>query len=229
MFIGHYAVAFGTKKAAPAVSLGTLILAAEFLDILWPVFLLLGIEHAQIVQSVNPFFRLNFYDYPISHSLVTSIGWSVAVGGIYYAVRKNRRGALFVGIAVFSHWLLDFISHRPDLPILPGVPALVGLGLWNSEAGTIIVETLMFVAGIIFYLRATSTVDRIGVYGFWGLIAFLVAANIANITSPPPPGIQQVAYAALSQFLLIAWGYWIDRHRRGRADKPALSVASGKH
>jgi len=213
MFIGHFAVALSAKKPAPAIKLGTLFIAAQFLDLLWPVFLLFGLEHARIVPGDTAFTPFDFYDYPISHSLLTSIGWSFLFGGLYYFKRRTWKESIILCFAVFSHWLLDFFTHRPDLPIGPGMTTVLGLGLWNSVPGTIIIESLMFIIGIFFYLRSTSARDRIGSYAFWGLILFLIISYIANIISPPPPNMQAVTYAGFAQWIFIAWAYWIDRHR----------------
>jgi hypothetical protein len=214
MFIGHYAVALGAKKTAPQVSLGTLFFASQFLDLLWPLLLLLGVEHARIAPGDTAFTPLDFYDYPVSHSMLTTLGWSLLVAGIYYVIKRNWRNAGVVGAAVFSHWLLDLLTHRPDLPIAPGAQTLLGLGLWNSILGTICVEGCLFIAAIYFYLKATKAVDRIGTYAFWGLIAFLVFIYAGNVTSPPPPNINMVAIAGMAQWLFVLWAFWIDRHRQ---------------
>ena len=121
MFIGHFAVALGAKKAAPKVSLGTLIMAAQFVDLLWPIFLLLGIEHVRINPGDTAYTPLDFYDYPVSHSLLTGIGWAIVFGAVYYAIRRSARNAWILAACVLSHWLLDLIVHRPDLPLVPGV------------------------------------------------------------------------------------------------------------
>jgi len=214
MFIGHLAVALGAKKVAPKTSLGTLIISAQFLDLLWPIFLILGIEHVRIDPGNTAVTPLDFYDYPVSHSLITSIGWSIVVGLIYFAVRKNKIGSWVIGAGVFSHWVLDLISHRPDLPIAPGVQTYLGLGLWYSLPATMIVEGLMFLAGIILYLRSTSAIDRTGTFAFWAFIGFLVLVWMANTFGPPPTDASILGYVGLSLWLLVAWGYWIDRHRK---------------
>lgn len=121
MFIGHFGVAFAAKKVAPVTSLGALILAAQFLDFLWPIFLLLGVEHVEIVPGITKVSPLSFTDYPISHSLLMALVWSTLFGGVYFALRRYSRGAWAVAMAVLSHWILDFIVHRPDLPLRPGV------------------------------------------------------------------------------------------------------------
>ena len=213
MFIGHIAVAMGAKKVAPKTSLGTLIISAQFLDLLWPIFLILGIEHVRIDVGNTAVTPLDFYDYPISHSLLTSIGWSILVSLVYFAVRKYKMGAWVVGAGVFSHWILDFISHRPDMPIAPGLHSYFGLGLWYSCPATLVVEGLMFLAGIILYTRTTTAIDRIGKYAFWSFIGFLVIVWMANAFGPPPNDVNALGYVGLSLWILVAWAYWIDRHR----------------
>jgi hypothetical protein len=123
---------------------------------------------------------------------------------------------VIVGLGVFSHWALDFITHRPDLPLAPGSSLFFGLGLWGSFVGTIVVEGGLFLAGVVSYVRTTRPLDRTGSLSFWGLIAFLVITYLANLFGPPPPGSNALGYVGLSMWLFVAWGYWIDRHRTGR-------------
>jgi hypothetical protein len=216
MFIGHFAVAFGVKKPAPEIKLGTLFFAAQFLDFLWPLLLITGIEHVRIVPEKLPFLRLDLYDYPISHSLFTSLIWSVLIGIVYYLLRKNKRNAFIVGCTVFSHWILDFISHAPDLPLAPGSSTFVGLGLWNSTLATIMVESALFFLGIFLYLRTTKAKNKTGVFALWALIIFLAISYSASIMSPPPADAGPIGFMALSMWLFIPWGYWIDRNRETR-------------
>ncbi len=213
MFIGHYAVALGAKDLTPKVSLGTLFLAAQLADLLWPLFLILGLEHVRIDPSNTAFTPLDFYDYPISHSLVGAIAWSVVMGGLYYAIRKDLKTSGVLGLVVFSHWILDFITHRPDLPFGLGVNLTFGLRLWNSVSGTMIVEGALFIAGIALYLRATSAKDNIGRYGFWSLIILLVLIYLASIVGPPPPSESSIAIVGNLGWLFVIWAFWIDRHR----------------
>ncbi len=214
MFIGHIAIALGAKKASPKTSLGTLLMSAQFLDLLWPLFLLLGIEHVRIDPGNTAVTPLDFYDYPISHSLLTSIGWSILFASVYYAIKKNKIGAWVVGAGVFSHWVLDFISHRPDLPIAPGTNTFLGLGLWYSRPATIAVEGLLFLAGIVLYVRTTTAIDRIGKYAFWALMAFLILVWMGNTFGPPPPDVSGLGYVGLSIWILVLWAYWVDKHRK---------------
>lgn len=213
MFIGHFAVGFASKKVAPRASMGVLIAAPIFLDLLWPIFLLLGWEEVRIHPGDTKFTPLEFISYPISHSMITAIGWSVLLGGLYWAFRKYKRGALVIAVGVFSHWILDFITHRADMPIAPGVDLKVGLGLWNSVAATCIIEGLMFVIGVWIYASMTRPTDRVGRYGFLSYILFLGVAYVANIFSPPPPSVHALALGSLLLWLFPFWAGWFDSHR----------------
>ena len=219
MFIGHFAVAFGAKKVAPKVSLGTMFMATQFVDLLWPMLLLLGWEHARINPGNTVVTPLDFYDYPITHSLVGALLWSCAFGGIYFAIRRDTRNALIGGGIVFSHWILDFLTHRPDLSLGLGGSTYFGLGLWNSLVGTMVVEVGMFAVGIVLYLQTTRTKDRIGSIGFWSLVVFLGLIYIGNLFGPPPPEMSSIAIAGNAAWLFVLWGYWIDKHREVKSDK----------
>lgn len=212
MFVGHFGLGLAAKKAAPRVSLGTLFLSVQLADLLWPLLLLAGLEHVRIAPGITLLTPLDFYDYPISHSLVALAGWGFLFGLTYFLLRRSPRGALIVAAGVLSHWFLDLLTHRPDLPLLPDGPYL-GLGLWNSRIGTLAVETGLFILGIALTLRATTARDRTGVYAFWSLAAFLYLIWIASLLGPPPPSEKAVALAGVALWLVIPWGYWIDRHR----------------
>jgi hypothetical protein len=214
MFIGHIAVAFAAKKVAPKTSLGTLLLSAQFVDLLFPLFFILGIEHMRIDPGNTAVTPMDFYDYPFSHSLLTGIGWAILLGGMYYGIRKRKPGAYAVGFCVISHWILDFISHRADMPLAPGLNTFVGLGLWNSVSGTLFVEGSLFASAIMLYIHTTAAKDRIGKYSLWSFVIFLVLLWIGNIFGPPPPNLDSFKYVGFSGSLLVVWAYWIDKHRR---------------
>jgi len=216
MFIGHFGVGFGSKAAAPRVSLGTLFLAAQFIDLLWPTLLLLGLEHVRIAPGVTRFTPLDFTDYPISHSLLAVVGWAVLFAGIYFLLRRYPRGAWVCGLAVLSHWLLDLLVHRPDLPLLPGSSTRLGLGLWDFPVATIAVELTIFAVGVGLYAWSTKASDRIGSIGFWALVAFLLLVYLGNAFGEPPPSVVALAWVGQAQWLIVLWGYWIDHHREGR-------------
>jgi membrane-bound metal-dependent hydrolase YbcI (DUF457 family) len=213
MFIGHYAVALAAKRATPEISLGTLFLACQLVDGVWPAFLLLGIEQVEIRPGDTAFTPLAFVHYPWTHSLLMCAVWAAALGAAYRLVRPDTRAAIVVGIVVLSHWLLDAIVHRPDLPLVPGGDARIGLGLWNSIPGTLIAEGALFAAALVMYLRFTRARDRTGIVAFWVLISFLVVAYLGAAFGPPPPSVQALAWTGLAGWLFVPWGYWIDRHR----------------
>jgi len=214
VFIGHFAVAFASKKVAPKVSLGTLVVAAAFLDVVWPVLVLLGVERFRIVPSftaINPF---DFVYYPWSHSLLMTAVWALLFALVYFAVRGDRAGAVWLGIAVASHWVLDFVSHRPDLPLYPGGEMRFGLGLWQSLPATFAVEGLMFAAGIALYMQSTKAKDRTGTIAWWAFVALLLVLYIPGPWSPPPPSANAVAILGIIALAIFGpWAYWIDRHR----------------
>jgi len=220
MFLGHYGVALAAKRAAPRTSLGTLNFAAQFLDELWPVLLLLGVERVRIVPGLMAANPLDFVHYPISHSLVAAIAWAGVVGAIYFAVRRYGRGAWVVAGLVVSHWLLDAPMHRPDLPLWPGSGTLVGGGLWNSVPITLALELGTFAVGVALYARATRARDRIGRWGLWSLVAALALIFLSSVNGPPPPSERAVAFTVLGIWLFVPWGYWVDRHREpARAER----------
>ena len=213
MFIGHFGVGFGAKAAAPRASLGTLFIAAQFLDLLWPTLLLLGIEKVEIQRGITRSNPLDFVSYPISHSLLMACVWGLLFGFVYWLFRQSRKTAIVLGVCVVSHWLLDAIVHRPDLPLYPGNSPMIGLGLWNSIPGTLCAEGVIFIAGVLLYKRVTRPKNRTGVYGWWGLIVFLIIVYFANAFGPPPPNVQAIAWAGQLQWLLVVWAFWADRNR----------------
>ena len=217
MFIGHYAVGLASKKLAPGASLGALIAAPILLDLLWPIFLLLGWEHVSIEPNRNPFLRFAFDSYPISHGLVAVVGWATLFAALYYGFTRYETGAIVIWLGVLSHWLMDFIMHRPDLPFYAGGSRMVGLGLWNHRVTTIAVEAALFVLGVWLYSRQTKPKDQVGVYAFWGFVVFLLAAYGAAAFGPaPPPSVRKIAIVTLCSALLIPWAWWFDSHREVR-------------
>jgi hypothetical protein len=219
MFIGHYAVGLASKKLAPRASLGALIAAPILLDLLWPIFLLLGWEHVSVEPNRNPFLRLAFDSYPVSHGLVAVLGWATLFAAIYFGFTRYKAGALVIWMGVISHWVLDYIVHRPDLPLYAGGARLVGLGLWNHRWAAIAVELVLFAAGIWLYTRQTKAKDKIGVYALWGFVVFLLAAYGAAAFGPAPPAsVRKLAIVTLCTSLLIVWAWWFDSHREARSD-----------
>jgi hypothetical protein len=217
MFIGHYAVGLASKKLAPRASLGALIAAPILLDLLWPIFLLLGWEHVSVEPNRNPFLRLAFDSYPLSHGLVAVAGWATLFAALYYGFTRYSVGALVIWLGVVSHWVMDYIVHRPDLPLSAGATRLVGMGLWTHRWWAIAVELILFAAGVWLYLRQTRAKDKIGEYACWGFIGVLLLAyGLAAFGPPPPASIRKLAIATLCTALLIPWAWWFDSHREPR-------------
>lgn len=207
MFIGHAALAMAAKPLAPRANLGVALAATYWLDLVWPVLLLAGVERVQVAPGITAFTPLDFVHYPWTHSLLAAAGWAAVFGLACW--KLGRRAALVMGLLVLSHWALDAASHRPDLPLWPGSAAMVGLGLWNSVAATLLVESALFAAGIAIYLRSTGRPS----IAFWALVGFFVLAYLGAAFGPPPPSATAVAWSALALWLLPLWGWWIDRRR----------------
>jgi membrane-bound metal-dependent hydrolase YbcI (DUF457 family) len=214
VFLGHFGVAFAAKRAAPAVSLGTWIVACQLLDLLWPVLVLLGIETVAITPEIGGLGPLDFTYYPWTHSLLMAALWSCAMGALYWRLRRNYVVATLIGVVVLSHWFLDLLVHRPDLPLAPGSDLKLGFGLWKSVPGTLIVEFALFALGVGLYLGGNRASDRQGRYGLWALIIFLIVAYVSASFGPPPPSVPAMAWVTLlGGGLIAAWAYWLDRHR----------------
>lgn len=217
MFIGHFGAGFGAKRIAPRVSLGTLFLFAQFIDLLWPTFLLVGLERVRIAPGATTVTPLLFEHYPLSHSLLAVAGWAVLLGGAHFALRRDRRSALVVAVLVISHWVLDLVVHRPDLPLLPGGGPYVGLEAWSSLVLTLLIEVPIFVLGAVIYARSTTPVDGRGRWGLRGLVAFLLIIYLSNLFGGPPPSVAAIGWIGQLQWLLVLWAYWVDAHRGVRS------------
>jgi hypothetical protein len=210
MFIGHFGFAFAAKKWDDTPSLGTCFMAAQFIDLLWPIFLLAGLEKVKIEPGNTVFTPLNFVYYPFSHSLFSVIIWGLLFGLMYYLIKKDRKSAILLGLLVISHWFLDLVVHRPDLPLAPWLDVKSGLGLWNYPVFSVLLESAIFFAGIYFYLSGRKPAGKMAKPALWSFVVFLLFAYIMNMISDPPPNPDAIATVGFSQWLLVAWGYWID-------------------
>lgn len=215
MFIGHFAVGFAAKSIAPKSSLVPLLAAPLLADLLWPVFLLLGVERVQInPPGPNPFFRLTFLSYPWSHSLLMGVVWGGLFGAAYFLVTRYRTGAWVIALAVVSHWVLDVATHVPDMPLSPGSPTRLGFGLWRSVPATVAVEAVMFAVGVWLYTTATKPRDAIGRYAWWALVLLTTVAYVGNLRGSAPRTVTALAWVAIigsAVTIVLAW--WADRHR----------------
>jgi hypothetical protein len=214
MLVGHIAVGLAAKRITPRVSVGTTVLAALLPDLLWCTFLLAGVEHVELRPGRGAVNYLAASDIALSHSLLMDAAWGALLAAAYYFTRHYARGAWVLFAAVMSHWLLDFVAHRPDMALAPGVHRYFGLGLWNSVAATVIVEGGMWLLAIVVYVRATRAKKRTGVYAFWIVAAFLTVVWHGNIAGPPPPSPRAMALSSLIFFSgVVAWAHWMNRLR----------------
>lgn len=219
MFLGHYGLALAAKRLSPRTSLGTTVLAAELADEIWPFLLLAGVEQVKMIPGLLAASSFDFIRYPISHSLLTGILGGIVFGLVYYLLRRNLHGAVVAGALVPSHWVLDYIVHRPDLPLWPGGPR-VGLGLWHSLPWTLLAELLVFGGGLAVYLWTTKAKSWMGHVALWSFVVFLVIVYLSSLFGSQNPNMRmstkQIADEALSLWLFVPWAYWIDRYRMVR-------------
>ena len=226
MLVGHLAVALVAKRIEPKVSLGTWVLAALFADLLFFLLLMTGIEHIDVVPGAVAN-RAIGRDIVYSHSLLMDIVWGALFAGVYFLIRRYPRGAWLLFGAVVSHWLLDFISHRPDMALAPGVRGVFGLGLWNSLPATLIVEGGFWLFALILYARATRPRKRLGIFAFWIGVALLTLVWYGNINAGMDPNPAKAAIGGLIAFgLMVAWAYWINRLRPARDATPPIPTSS---
>lgn len=216
VFVGHLAVALAAKRAAPRTSLGLLGAASFGLDLLWPPAVLVGLETVRIEPGATAFTPLDFVSYPWTHSLVAAVAWGLLFGAGVLVATRDRAGAAVCALLVPSHWLLDALSHRPDMPLAPGAGTKVGLGLWNSVPATIAVEGCLFALGIAIYLRSTRPGSRGGTGPLFSLVALCTLIWLAGPFSPPPPSARAVAFVGLAMWLIPIWLGWADRRRQAR-------------
>jgi hypothetical protein len=224
MFIGHLALGMAAKRVTPRISLAVLLIAAQWADTIWPLFLAAGIEHVRIDPGNTAVTPLDFVSYPYSHSLLALIVWGFVVGVPYRLIAGGRRSVWVLSALVVSHWLLDFLTHRPDMPLYPGGPKY-GLELWASRPWTMIVEIAMYAAGVWIYMTATRPRDAIGRWAFPALAVLLFVIYIANLFGGPPPSVEMIYTAGLgAATLLMLWAWWADRHRDAvAASRSAIS------
>jgi hypothetical protein len=215
MFIGHFAAGYAAKRWAPRLSLAVLFGAAQLADLLWPVLVAAGVERVRIAPGFTASTPLEFLSYPYSHSLLTLVLWGTLFGWIVQRRAPGASLAPLILALVVSHWVLDYVTHVPDLPLYPGGPRY-GLGLWNAPVAEKAIEVAMFAAGFWVYVRATSARDRIGRWATWGLAAFLLIGFL--FSGAPPPSIPALWSAAILLGSLTLWlAWWADRHRQSGA------------
>jgi len=215
MFIGHFGLSFAAKKAAPKVSLGTLFIATQFVDIIWPFLLVLDIEKVAIVPGYTKSNALEFLHFPYTHSLLAGILWGVIVGLGYWFFKQDRQGAIIIGLCVLSHWFLDLLVHTADLPLSPFGELKLGFGLWNHVAISLTIETILFLAGVYVYAHFTKAKTTAGKWGLWSFVIFLLIFNFANTFGPPPSDSITALFITLITLIgiIVGLAYWVDKKR----------------
>jgi len=212
VFVGHFALGFAAKRAAPRTSLAVLFVAAQLADLLWPVFVAIGLEQVRIDPGNTAFTPLDFVSYPYSHSLLMLAVWGVMLAAVVVRRTSRRTFALVVALVV-SHWVLDWLTHRPDMPLYPG-SARYGLGLWNSVPATLTIELALFAIGVWIYAASTRARDAIGRWSFVAFVVFLLIIYALNVFGGPPPSVTALWIVALAgAAILVAWSAWFDYHR----------------
>lgn len=214
MLVGHFAVGLSAKRIAPAVSVGTFVLASMLADFLWCIFMIAGIEHVQFKPGMGAANYFAASNIALSHSLLMDAAWASLFGAIYFLRRRNPRAAWLMFAVVLSHWPLDWISHRPDMPLSPGVHRYFGLGLWASTPAALLVEGGFWVLAVIAYSRGSHARNRIGSYAYWIVAAILTMVWYRNLAGPPPPDPRNAPIASLLFFsLAVSWAYWMNHVR----------------
>ncbi len=222
MFVGHYGISFAIKGAERRLPLWLLFLAVQFVDILWSILILLGIEKVRIVPGITATNPLDLYYMPYTHSLVAAVVWSVLVFLGYRMFVSQRsaspdRLALFLALAVFSHWILDLLVHRPDLPLYDNSHK-VGLGLWNYPMPTFALEAVILFGGMWLYMRSTTGTSLVGKYGMLVFGIVLLVLHWIVFFGVPPGSPNATAVLLLVLYLgFAAVAAWLDRKREARA------------
>jgi hypothetical protein len=228
MLVGHYAVGFFGKKLAPRASLGVLVFAAMAADILWCAFLLAGVERVEFTsgRGAGQYFRA--VNIGLSHSLAMDLFWAVLLAAGVYLFTRYARGAVIVFLAVLSHWMLDVVAHRPDMPIGPGPGPTLGLGMWTSVPITLLVEGGFWLVALIVYARSHLFSSRARVWGFWVGSLILTVSWYGNITGTPPTNARSASIVSLFFFSIsVVWAYWIDRSPVRSAAELSADTAFG--
>ena len=209
MFTGHYSFSFAGKAAEKRIPLWLLFVAVQFIDVMWSIFVLLGVEKVRIVPGFTASNALDLYYMPYTHSLVGVLCWSAlaAAGCQLFAQLRGARTGLILAGAVFSHWILDLIVHIPDLSIYDGVGKL-GFGLWNYRGAAFALEmAVLFGGSALLYRTATHKARLVG------FVIFLAAFQIfGTFFFPLPTSDRAMAFTALFFYVVLAIvAWWVDR------------------
>jgi hypothetical protein len=219
MFVGHYGPSFAIRAVRPEVPLWVLFVAAQLVDVVWGLLVLAGIEKVRIVPGITAASPLDLYYMPYTHSLVAALLWSFAAALVCRRVFRwpGWSVALWVGATVLSHWILDLLVHRPDLPLYDNT-AKVGFGLWNYVGVSLTLEALVLAGGLWLYLKKTIGLTPVGRLGPIVFVVLMLAMQVGMLFAPLPPSSAAVATSALVAYVAFAAvAAWIDGQRRSRS------------
>jgi len=214
MFVGHLAVALVARRVEPRVNLGWFVAGVTALDLVWPIFVLMGVERVRISPGATEFTPFAFEYYPWSHSLLMSFVWGLLLVAIARTARVPSPAWPLLLAAVVSHWVLDFVTHAPDMPLWPGDSPEYGLTLWDSIPGTFVVEGAMWIAGIALYMNALARSNRRPGWPFWSMVLVCTVMWAAGPFSPPPPDASALGWFGLLGWMIVPWAVWADRSTR---------------
>ncbi|MGI4751621.1 MAG: metal-dependent hydrolase [Janthinobacterium lividum] len=215
MFIGHFGLSFAAKKVAPQVGLGTLFIATQFADLLWPFLLVLGVEKVAIVPGYTKTNAFDFLFFPYTHSLLMGFAWGALLGSVYWLFKRDSRGAVVIGLCVLSHWFLDLVVHVADLPLTPFSGYKVGLGLWNQVLITLTIEAILFFTGAYIYGTFTKARNKTGKWAFWVLVILLFLLQLSNTFGPTPPDSVSILFFSFEILtaVIVLLAHWVDKNR----------------
>jgi hypothetical protein len=222
MFIGHYGPAVAIKAMRPAIPMWLLFISVQLVDVAWAVLVLLGIEKVRIVPGITASNPLDLYYMPYTHSLAGALLWALVAIILYKSLSgvRMRSAASWIGLAVFSHWVLDLLVHKPDLPLYDDTMK-IGLGLWNYPAIALALEALLLFGGMTLYLRRTTAINVIGRFGMCVFGILMLAIQCYVFFGPPPASPRAAATTALASYVVFAAvAQWLDRQRVRAAVQP---------
>lgn len=216
MFMGHYSAAFLAKRLAPEIPLPAYFITCQIIDICWGVFVLLGIEKMRLVPNITASNSLDLYFMPFSHGIPAALMWSILAALVFWCCAKaspqRTRTALVIGVVVGSHWILDYVVHRPDLPVwYDGLK--VGFGLWDYRLPALLLELAILWGALWFSLQAVAGENRRR-YVILGLVMSVV--QILSLMLPTSNNVNIVVVQLLTSYLgVTVLSYWAAKQRVG--------------
>lgn len=220
MFVGHYGPALALAGGRNAPSLAAGCVAVQLVDYAWSAAVLAGVEKVRVTPGFTALSPLDLYFMPYTHSVVGALAWSIGAALVYLAFTRKGVPAAVLGLCVFSHWILDWVVHKPDLLVWGDTK--VGLGLWDAPAAGVAAEFGVLALGFVAYMTRTAPKNRLGAIAPWAFFAVLCVLAAVNWLGPTPPDGAAVATMALAGYTVVALlAFGLDRMRTPRASQSA--------